>query len=563
MNSFINKTRLAYYAIFGLISFQLSIVLWASNKGLDLTDESFYLLSFFYPENSDYSFTKFYLIFHKIFFLYNSSIQTLRIFLSILVCLSSVFYSSCLFNLLQKKEMIGNIKRLFFNAFVLSFSLMCFCFGPLTPSYNTLNTVLLNFYAGTIILLLTSIEKDNQLKNYSLYSFIFLISMLWFLLLINKPTTALFILFPTSIIIIHTSRIHNKSIQHYLKLILVALISLVFITVICFGNLNGFFVYIFNFKEMLKYMPNVYKEGLLPNIINDFKFTLSTLGFLSNAVTIVITTFLFFANSKYIRAILFSLLILNFYYILQLDILNDVYSKFFLCFDIISVSFLYLIFNKKIEKRTKITLLFLSIFPVIGYFGSNVSYTVQQCFYATFGASLFLVFISNTNFKNQKIAFTLIIIFNSIITFSSIIKNPYRQADLNLCNKKITINKNQILVPKNIAEFNKDLNYLVHKNGCKKLGYIFTLSNYYSSCLLLNKPLPYNAWLQNETPSLNLYFFEKMSEKQKQNCLYLFPPSYNYNSLLINSKGKFTYKDQIKYPSFQNLNDTVNIFTYN
>ncbi len=104
MNSFINKTRLAYYAIFGLISFQLSIVLWASNKGLDLTDESFYLLSFFYPENSDYSFTKFYLIFHKIFFLYNSSIQTLRIFLIILVCLSSVFYSSCLFNLLQKKR---------------------------------------------------------------------------------------------------------------------------------------------------------------------------------------------------------------------------------------------------------------------------------------------------------------------------------------------------------------------------------------------------------------------------------------------------------------------------
>ena len=57
----------------------LLIIFWASNKGLDMTDESFYLFNYSMPKNFKISFTSFHLIQNYLFPFVNCTIQNLRI----------------------------------------------------------------------------------------------------------------------------------------------------------------------------------------------------------------------------------------------------------------------------------------------------------------------------------------------------------------------------------------------------------------------------------------------------------------------------------------------------
>ena len=162
----------------------IGLMIWASNKGLDITDESFYFIGYYFNIETVLPITFFHKI-HNVFF-GNENLILARLTRLILTLTSSGFlgYTSCkFFNFKHKIE--GTI-------FIIIFSFLGFSFYPYAISYNSLTIVFMNLLIG-----LTFIYKSKQTLLIP-----FLIGILTTLLLLTKfPTLfaiSLFILFPFS-----------------------------------------------------------------------------------------------------------------------------------------------------------------------------------------------------------------------------------------------------------------------------------------------------------------------------------------------------------------------------
>jgi hypothetical protein len=73
-----------------IISVWVTIIFWARNKGLDLTDEGFYLFKYFSPS---VSFSNFSIVQNFLFPFFSPTIQNLRIEKLILCFIKSIIYS--------------------------------------------------------------------------------------------------------------------------------------------------------------------------------------------------------------------------------------------------------------------------------------------------------------------------------------------------------------------------------------------------------------------------------------------------------------------------------------
>ena len=101
--SFLRFSNLHILIIFGVFVYILGMLIFNSNRGLDLTDESFYIL------NSIYPFDIFSVVTHEnyytglLFYLSGYNLTIFRVFGIIVLLLSSIWFSIELYKYIEEK----------------------------------------------------------------------------------------------------------------------------------------------------------------------------------------------------------------------------------------------------------------------------------------------------------------------------------------------------------------------------------------------------------------------------------------------------------------------------
>ena len=185
------KLQLLLLLVCALLTvFSLGWVLYLSHYGLDLTDESFYLVSIANPFIYSVSATQFGFVYHPLYVLLDGNIASLRQ-ANVLITFGLTFVLGYAFLLKEFDEQALDIKeRLVLSAGLASTALTTLVFAGLwlpTPSYNTLTLQSL-LIAGIGLLL-----AEDRSDSISLIGWI-LIAIGGWLTFLAKPTSAAFLM---------------------------------------------------------------------------------------------------------------------------------------------------------------------------------------------------------------------------------------------------------------------------------------------------------------------------------------------------------------------------------
>ena len=138
------------------------VIVWASNKGFDLTDEGYYLYSMQHTEGGTAFFEYQKILIDWIGWL-DLKIIGYRILRLVLTLFSAIVFAKGLFKLLLKQGKISeavSVNRIIHFTFILIASLLSYSVYPQSLSYNTLTLVNVQLSAG-LILYAISFEEDK------------------------------------------------------------------------------------------------------------------------------------------------------------------------------------------------------------------------------------------------------------------------------------------------------------------------------------------------------------------------------------------------------------------
>ncbi|MEX2597060.1 MAG: hypothetical protein WEC59_09060 [Salibacteraceae bacterium] len=207
------------------------------NKGLDLTDESYYLMGYRYPELSMNGGLKFQLFYSTLFsFVEHNAIST-RLIRLILTLFSSFVFSQGLLQFLKSRNVP---KSSFFSAFSVHFfigigSLLTYSFAPQSISYNSLSLIFGLFALGFFLMHLTS----NRTQKRILYSS--LVGAAGFCLALVKFTipALLFTLLGIVALTLAKRSKKNRTTALFSQFFLPIFISFAFFSLLFFKNIEG------------------------------------------------------------------------------------------------------------------------------------------------------------------------------------------------------------------------------------------------------------------------------------------------------------------------------------
>ena len=188
--SFLRFSNLHILIIFGVFVYILGMLIFNSNRGLDLTDESFYIL------NSIYPFDIFSVVTHEnyytglLFYLSSYNLAIFRVFGIIVLLLSSLWFSIELYKYIEERYQLDyDIYNKFYFILIISLSsLVYYSYWLLTPSYNWLSLVAMILILASIFRCINNI-KIIRGKLFTLEYFYIGFSLS--LLFMAKPTSLL------------------------------------------------------------------------------------------------------------------------------------------------------------------------------------------------------------------------------------------------------------------------------------------------------------------------------------------------------------------------------------
>ena len=141
--SFLRLSNFHILFVFGIFLYVLGILIFNADRGLDVTDESFYILNAMYP------FDVFSVITHEnyytglLFYLSGYNLAIFRVFGIIVLLLSSLWFALELYKYIVEKYELNynNNNKLYFILIISLSSLVYYSYWLLTPSYNWLSLV--------------------------------------------------------------------------------------------------------------------------------------------------------------------------------------------------------------------------------------------------------------------------------------------------------------------------------------------------------------------------------------------------------------------------------------
>jgi len=569
------KVLLAIFlSLFNLAA--IVVISWASVRGLDLSDESFYYLGYLYynhiPDLSPSSFHLIYARFFSFFELDLTGVRLLRLFLTLLA-------SFVLFLGIQKLQPKGKQSDsiMLFNI-VLSGMLLSYAWAPLALSYNSMSTI---YFASAIGIWLLSLNTTLRWK-----------SVCWSLL------GALFVLFffvKISNIILFPLLLAGSFYWYYkkgsqkkvvVKTILWCSISFVIgvFLVLTFIS-NGIFsipqTLDFHFQQLVG-VANTDSKYSIAYLWHVYTFNLEMM-LLKLKVPLFILFSLFLLVQAYNRikkpkseALSTSLFAISGILIFMVFVFQNEYwsggttHEYTMLIPYI-FAILFLLLNRYNEKGKVNLLLLLGLIciPLAGSIGTNNGLSAQVLFYAVF-PFLMVYYLASVS-KNKWFSFlmmTFITLMSTAQIISATITRPYRQSALTGHNQKLTGTTalQGIHVDETLLKLQENLQFLETHDS----KYVFVYARMMGVNLLIDKK-PYSLeWFNEGNDQKTCAIIEK-SKIPPNEIIFLIPEELPLSEEIISclsAKGVHLQTDYSKVKSFKYYNAhrkkemTMNVYLY-
>lgn len=163
-----NSSFFKWFRVFLLLLTVVSLAVfgWAANKGLDVSDESFYLLNYRYADTYHASFSSFHLIINTMLGGHEFSITGYRIIYLFIMALQTAIFTYG-FGKWLESEVGGRMQRItagmygiIFCYFLLA-TFAIFSWAPRTLSYNGINSLVIYASAGLLLFALSRSSRDR------------------------------------------------------------------------------------------------------------------------------------------------------------------------------------------------------------------------------------------------------------------------------------------------------------------------------------------------------------------------------------------------------------------
>lgn len=489
--------RLSNFHIFFVLTiflYALIVLILNSDRGLDLEDESYYILVASFPSEifSVITHEKYYT--GLLFYLSGYNLFIFRIFGIIILLLSSFWFSLELYSYIEKKFLLNYdfYNKLYFILIILLSSLSYYVWWLLTPSYNWLSLVSMILISSSIFRIF---NEANKIKG-KLFCLEYLYLGFSLSLLFMAKPSSLIGLFPAFILFI----LFNNKIDLMRAFFSV---SIIFVTLIFFHIIfldGGFYEYYYKFKEgMQRISLNASGHGIMNSLIlirHDLKNIMISINKyqLLGMLFLILFVSLYLKKLKhkkislyiYLSVLLFSL---SLYYLQifpytikqKVYLLILVFSLFIVC--------IYFITEESLKRKFKLfiypflLLLYLSYLSLALSFGTNTNIWFHASISYIFPVSgllsfIFILDIRHKLIKNMKIisgiimsCFVLIIInnaYNNPFGLSSSIKEQTERVDI-LGGIKVDKNQsiyiNDLLKAKDLIKNINENIYLIDTTG--------------------------------------------------------------------------------------------------
>lgn len=533
------------------------VVYWASNKGLDLSDEGYAIYYLSEIGNININISLFHLVQDYLLGFVNITIQNLRLERLVLNIFTTTILSFSFIYFLKNnlKASINIAEKLFLFAFIYASLALTYAFGGSIPSYNIFSYTLLSLCLSVFIV---DISKQHSYKVYSIL-YITIGVLVSFLFLVKISNALLFVLLIIAYLLFEGTFVYNnfkKAVLNTLLKTIILIIGFTVIQLLVWGGINNFFDFFTQYKEVLNLVPNHNISNLITNYTESINFVINVI-ITTPYLLLVLFTFLCLFNFKKERYRLsFFFLCCVFYIVVKNGLFHGGANKLLdqtILFIIITsiVLLIFAFFKQKNSFESGIIniknhfVYFLFIFPLVGVLGTSNYLHIQLIFYfSSWFLIVFLFIILKPHNYLSSLMMSSIIIFSMYLSYDAIVNNPYRlNTSLKYQNKQFVINKNDIIYIDKDAK--RDLEFIRLKlieNGFNSGDYIFTYSELNALAYILNSP----------TPSSNLSWFFSGDEKTNIKILNSFFKDNNPKKLYFIMDERTPYSDEfIKYLALQ------------
>lgn len=510
--------------LFILLCFQAGIILWSVSRGFDITDEALYLFSFSDFREPVISLTGFQLV-PKIFFhLADPGIIFLRLLRFVLVIIASIILFLSVKYFTKKMSMPGLAPGTGELAVILSFGMLTFCFGPLTLSYNSINSVLLLLFAANVLAVSVFALKPDSHGGF-LAPALLIAGLITGLVLVNKPSTGFMLIMYC--MISAPFYIKQNPVPGFMKFLqrgMIFLIGICLAFYYCFGNITHALNFLINLFQLTALPGSGYGEGIFSFVGKDFILVLQrfvTPKYL--LVTILLITAALTRRRTFQRNIFFIFGILIIFYHLADNLNQDVYNRNFLLLAMLASSFAAILLKlKSIDKKEALAVLMFAALVFAGFIGSNVSFTVQVLFYAPLVFCTFYFALPVSFSLNRNLLYMVFLIANTCSIYFCVIKHPYRQPALTACNAQVEFPFHSRLII-NEQSKNSISKYLEskRKNNLDSFPYCISKRDYLGYAYAAGQHTPTLAWISDNNVPLSGTLLKKIPIETMLNSIFV------------------------------------------
>lgn len=561
-----NKNNLIQYfftSVVGLaITTWIVVIIWASNKGFDVTDEGFYLYNYSKINNSKISFTNVHLVQKFLFPFVECTIQNLRIE-KLLLCLlaaASISFSVVYYLKNSLNNVLPKSKILFLYLMIVSGFSLTYAFGPQTPAYNFFSSFFITLASSLFI-----IDLSKKQSKFTIAVIYIVIGMLLeFLFLIKFSNAILLVLL---LIIVHFAYAsidtQNKLViikQTAFRLLIVALS--VFITHIVFcGGLSASLAFYKSFFEGINSLKG-YDSGTLMNTYFE-SFTavfnsLCTPKFLLFAITLATLVWGILKENKpvFYTSLLLQLIVIVRFKLYYGGEINKTEQTITYLLWILAFLIVFIVQHKKKNtlksttfKKQALFMLFLFTMPIAGALGTNNQLQIQIIFYIPFWIVLLYIVIKNNLERLQSIVLcSFISVFAFIQSINAVVYHPYRiNGSLLTQTEVLSIsNSETIYVDKQYKKTVIAIDSILKNANFNNNDYVFYYSDIIGLTHLLKHRLPdaTNSWFAPQNIEYNCNILRQLHQSEPTANVFFIVDSTD-----ANSESLINYWTQLRYNS--------------
>lgn len=538
------------------------MIAFSINKGFDITDESYYLINFSFPEGDSFLWSHFNRVVNFFLIFISPGIISLRILRLLLVISGAAFLFAGLKRLIRLLDLSFSIFRREEFLLLLSFSLLSFCFGPLALSYNSLNVFLIEiffFLLVNFISITISLESSISTKWFIATFFLF---FFWTLILINKSSTAIALL-PLLAFSFIISGCHKVFLKRKILILLFPIIGLVSIVagvLYCFDSFSEFTSYLNFIHEISSVSEIYYSQSFSSYLIDDAISSISNFFSVTFIIPFLVLIVIVKSGNSIVKWIgIFVFACCSAYLQLYKGIDSDTYHRNYVTLVLLFASVLLFFSDRKFfSKRANYLLFLLPAFAYSGFFGSAAPSTAQIIFYAPLIVSFYLLIAKDSFGLIRNYFFLVLISGNVLLTFHCVIAFPYRQK--NLMSDAIplkTKSGDDILVNKEFSNTHQSFNNYLLIQHLDTFTYYIPQRDYLGLCYLNNLHLPAGLWITENNKAFSKFLLQKISPQKLNRCLFILNPKLPCSDLFDTLQENINQRGRLEIENQRNTKDTL------